>query len=180
MKFSNIRKLLATLALCGCSTAFAQSALGNFYIEAGYSSMGLALPTSANSSPKMHRLVLGMNLHPNLAAEEILGFNAQTDRITRSGVAGFVKVKTVTGIYLKPKVNLADDKLTVFARIGYANYQTDFSTSPHVASGGGSSFGLGVSYKLTDSFFVNLDRMSYFNRNGIEIKGTTCGVGYAF
>lgn len=178
MKSFQIRVLCAALSLFGCAGAFAQDS--KLYLEGGYSNIRMSMPSSTDSSPNMYRLAIGMNFHPNFAAEEMMAFNAKSDGITRSGVAGFAKMKTITGFYLKPKVDLADNKLTLFARIGYASYQANYTTSPYVETHGGKSFGLGISYKLTDSVSANLDHMSYFSRDGIKVKGTTVGVGYSF
>ncbi|MFM2112723.1 MAG: hypothetical protein RLZZ271_1383 [Pseudomonadota bacterium] len=181
MKSNSLRAICAALAFCSPVCAFAQTGgLSSLYFEGGYSNMSLTAPSSTSASTGMHRLVLGMNLHPNLAAEETFSFNAKSDAVTRSGTPGFVKIKSITGLYLKPRITLADNKLTVFARLGYASYQTDFTTAPYVGTGNGRSFGLGISYRLSDNFSANVDYMNYFKRNGIEVKGTTVGIGYAF
>jgi Outer membrane protein beta-barrel domain len=181
MKIRKIQLLSALLAMLAVTAVSAQDGdFGKLYFGVGYSKVRLTMPNSTEARPNMYQITMGMHLHPNLAVEQVLGFNADSVPITRSGVTGFVKMKTSTGIYLKPRVSLLDNKVTVFGRFGYASTAVDYTTFPYVQSLGDKSFGLGVSYKLSDTVYLNVDHMSNFKRNGIEVKGTSVGIGFSF
>jgi outer membrane autotransporter protein len=90
------------------------------------------------------------------------------------------------GVYLKPKYNISEN-INVFARIGFAQstingimYDGTNLYDTASASASTTSYGVGTSYKLNDKFNLNLDYMSYYNKNSIDINAVTLGVGYKF
>ncbi len=184
-KTSRLAVLAACLALGAISqSAHAQSkpAAGSpGYVELGFLSATYKEP-SLKVSPMALRVVGGMDMHPNLGVEGLLGFNVKAgDGKTSGGTAAEVKLTTVFGVYAKPKMDVSPE-LELFGRLGFANVNrgSKLGTSSSSDSGSSLSYGLGASYRITRNASIGLDYMSYYNRNDITITGFTASVGYRF
>lgn len=182
MKSNKASIALCALALMSACSAFAQNANAEkYYLEAGYTQLKITDPAIPDTKPAMARFFIGMNVHPNVAVEGMVAFNAKSDNIRVSGVNVGVKVDNAYGLFLKPKVQVTEG-LTAFARVGYVKSKVAASIGPISVSDSDDSlaYGAGISYKLSQTVSLNFDYTSYYNKDGTKVKGTTLGLGYAF
>ena len=110
--------------------------------------------------------------------------------VTVNGVPGpgtvKVRLDTTYGVYAKAKAEVSPG-LEVFGRLGFtkANYSSTI-TAAGVGSGSlsdssdGPSWGLGASYAVSPTLAVNVDYMSYVDKNGLKATGPTFGVSFKF
>ena len=117
----------------------------------------------------------------NLAIDGMAGFGANDGSLTISGVTIKGHVDSFYGVYLKPKAKLSES-IEVFGRIGYANSKLTASAPGIAISASGSdvSYGVGGSVKVAKNMSLNLDYMSYYNKNGTSVNGITLGLGFNF
>lgn len=157
--------------------------------SAGYVDLGYLASTYKNSvsptytvRPAALRVVAGMDVHPNLAVEGLLGLGVKVgDGTNSSGAATEVKLTNVFGLYAKPKMDVSPE-LQLFGRVGFAstNHSNKVGTTTTSKSDAGFSYGLGASYRISGDTSVGLDYMSYYNRKNTSIDGFTVSVGYRF
>lgn len=174
---------LSSLVLVGSASA-------QTYGEVGYTSIDVSEPVlvSGNSynltaSPSAVRTIIGYEANPNLSLEGMLGQGLGDSTVSVSGISTSVKYKidNIYGFYIKPKLNLSP-QIEAFARVGYvhgsgtATYQGISASS----SGNSFSYGLGLSYAINEKLSVNVDAMSYYDKDSMKVTGTTVGVGYKF
>ena len=164
-----------------------------YYAELGYTSINYSFVYSSEYSAKWNngaaiRLVFGKELGENLAIEGMYasGINSSDKTTIISTFSSNIKLTSMYGVYLKPKYNISEN-MNVFARIGFVQstingsiYDGTSLYSSDSASASTTSYGVGTSYKLNDKFNLNLDYMSYYNKNSIDINAVTLGVGYKF
>jgi opacity protein-like surface antigen len=81
----------------------------------------------------------------------------------------------------KPKFMLGPD-LEGFVRLGFSQSKTSFTENGLKHSHNESSFpyGMGFSCALNPKTSLNVDYMSYLDKNDAKIDGFTFGVGYKF
>ena len=187
----NKLKLIAISLLFSNISSFAAD--DSYYAELGYASINYSYTYSSDYSFKWNngaaiRLVFGKELGKNLAIEGMYasGINSSDKTTLISTYNSQIKLTSMYGVYLKPKYNISEN-INVFARIGFAQSTIDGNTydgtslaSSGNATASATSYGVGTSYKLNDKFNLNLDYMSYYNKNSIDINAVTLGVGYKF
>lgn len=129
------------------------------------------------------RVILGYNLMENLAMDGMIAFGASDGSTTISGVTIKGRIDSGYGIYLKPKAKLSES-IEVFGRLGYFNSKmTVWAPGTLVSlpsSGDDFSYGVGGSIKVSKDISLNLDYMSYYNKNGTSVNGVTLGLGFNF
>ena len=187
----NKLKLIAISLLFSNISSFAAD--DSYYAELGYTSINYSYTYSSDYSFKWNngaaiRLVFGKELGKNLAIEGMYasGINSSDKTTLISTYNSQIKLTSMYGVYLKSKYNISEN-INVFARIGFAQSTINGSVydgtslySSDSASASTTSYGVGTSYKLNDKFNLNLDYMSYYNKNSIDINAVTLGVGYKF
>ena len=176
---SNIVTAILTMV---CATASAQSTINNpaLYGEIGYVSLSIK-DSGLSVSPAVLRGVLGYNINHNLDVEGMLGFGVKKDTETVSGITADIKVGTMVGVYLKPKINLSND-VELFARFGYAKAGLEGSARGYTISDSGSdtSYGLGMKFKVANNTSLVMDYMSYYDKDGAKATGVSVGMGFKF
>lgn len=181
----NLSQLAIAAAIAAVSiSAQAQSTTTGskgLYGEIGYTSVNYTEPGYALSPAGVVRVILGGNLMENLAIDGMAGFGANDGSLTISGVTIKGHVDSFYGVYLKPKAKLSES-IEVFGRIGYANSKLTASAPGIAISASGSdvSYGVGGSVKVAKNMSLNLDYMSYYNKNGTSVNGITLGLGFNF
>ena len=187
----NKLKLIAISLLFSNISSFAAD--DGYYAEFGYASINYSYTYSSDYSFKWNngaaiRLVFGKELGENLAIEGMYasGINSSDKTTIISPYNSNIKLTSMYGVYLKPKYNISEN-INVFARIGLTQSTINGSMydgtnlyGTNSASASSTSYGVGTSYKLNDKFNLNLDYMSYYNKNSIDINAVTLGVGYKF
>lgn len=170
---------LAALAIASVS-ASAQTAGNSTYAEVGYTSIGYTEP-GASTTMGAVRLMIGKEFSQNVAVEGMLGFGASNGSGTFAGLPYDIKTNSMVGIYVKPKAMLTPE-LEVFGRLGYASSNVKAAVLGVSADGtnSGVSYGLGASYAVAKNVAVNLDYMSYYDKDGVSGKGATLGVSFKF
>ncbi len=178
-----MKKLMfASAVAIACTGAQAQ-----FSAEVGYAPTTITIKDSGDkikTSPSAVRGLVGYELHPNLALEGMLAFGLSDSDVSLNGrtvPTVNIKIDSVTGIYLKPKMKLSD-AFEVFARLGFADMKIKSSSPGYSESGSesSSSYGAGLRYAITSNYSVSADYMSYINKNGGKANGWTVGVGFKF
>ena len=175
-------KFIAVIVSMVCSVASAQSDINNpgLYGEVGYVALSVK-DMGASISLTALRGILGYNINQNLDVEGMLGFGLKKDTVTVSGVTADIKVGSIIGLYLKPKINLSSD-VELFARAGYAKSGYEGSTKGYAFSDSGSdtSYGLGMKFKVANNTSLVLDYMNYYDKDGAKATGFTVGMGFKF
>jgi len=184
-----MKKLLtiATLSLLALASTHANS---QTYMEVGYTSANYdetfvysGRSYDAGASPTAIRGIYGYELNPNFSLEGLLAQGLSSSNISISGISTPVelKINSMYGLYAKPKFQVAPN-WEAFARIGYAHIKGTVSSQSASNSDSGNSFsyGIGMSYAINKQLSVNLDAMSYYDKNSMTVTGTTIGIGYKF
>lgn len=175
---------LALLATLAASVAQAQTSpkedAGAFYGELGYTGLTYKEP-EAKTHPAEIRLIGGYEVHPNLAVEAMGLFNAKEGNVDFFGQQFKVKVDSIWGVFLKPKVAVTPE-VELFGRLGYARSQRTVSVDGLSLKESANSFayGVGAAYAINKRVSLSLDYMSYYNRENIHIHGPTLGLGIKF
>jgi hypothetical protein len=173
--------LLTVLAFVSVA-ASAQSKINDPALFGEISYVSLSVKDSGFSvSPAAMRGILGYNINQNFDVEGMLGFGIKNDTITVSGVSADIKVGTMVGAYLKPKVNLSSD-VELFARLGYAKSGLEASARGYTFTGSGSdtSYGAGMKFKVANNTSLVMDYMSYYDKDGTKATGFSVGMGFKF
>jgi outer membrane autotransporter protein len=175
------------IAIASALSLAAFTASAQMYGELGVTAVDIELNDSGSnleSSPTAIRGIVGYELNPNLAIEGLVAFGMNDDNFKVNGATAFgtkFELDNAIGIYAKPKVKFTPE-LEGFVRAGFAR-------AKGTASGGGQSFsasetgfsyGLGLSYALNKMTSINVDYMSYLDKNDFTATGYTFGVGYKF
>jgi hypothetical protein len=179
---NEVKKILiaaALLTLAGAASAQSKSAANNFYGELGYQSAKLNLD-GAGYTPTigLGTAILGYQFHPNLSAEVFLATTLSSDSLL--GVIE-TKVDHGYGVNLRPSYKFTD-KLEGFVRLGYGSYKTTFTVLDTSASLTTSSvlYGVGANYYFTDKAYGQLSYTSFFDKDGVSLRGFGASVGYKF
>jgi opacity protein-like surface antigen len=174
--------MIASAVAIACTGVQAQ-----FSGELGYAPTTITIKDSGDkikTKPSAIRGLLGYELHPNLAVEGMLAFGLSDSDVSLNGrtvPTVNIKIDSVTGIYLKPKMKLSD-AFEVFARLGFADMKIKASAPRYSESGSesGSSYGAGLSYAITSNYSVSADYMNYIDKNGGKADGWTVGLRFKF
>ncbi len=151
-----------------------------FYGEIGYTGLTYKEP-EVKTHPGEVRLIGGYEFHPNMAVEVMGLLSAKDSKLDFFGQTFKVKIDNIWGVFLKPKVAVTPE-VELFGRLGYARSQRSVSVDALSFSESGNSvaYGVGASYAINKRVSLNLDYMSYYNRDDIRIQGPTLGVGIKF
>jgi len=180
-----MKKLLTGITLiAGASLASAEN---NVYGEIAYlpfnydeTVYGTTYTTSGGSAV---RGIIGVDIEENLALEAMLGTGMSNATTTISGYTVNLKLNSIYGFYVKPKVNVGE-KATLFARIGYAQVSGTTSISSlsynNSSTNNSISYGIGMSYKMNEKLSVNADYMYYYNKDSATATGLALGIGFRF
>lgn len=176
------------LAIASALSLMAVAASAQTYAEFGYTTVEYEENVSGflvESKPAALRAIVGVEINPNLAVEGLVGFGLSDDEISVRGLgtaAGSkLEIDNVVGLYVKPKVKLSQN-LEAFARAGFAHAKASASIAGASASASesGFSYGLGLSYSFSQNASLNVDYMSYLDKNATTVTGITVGVGFKF
>ena len=168
-------------------TLAAFSASAQMYGEIGYTKVTVKDSDSGfnfKSSPTAVRGILGYEINPNFAIEGLAAFGMSDDNVKENGrtlQGAKFKIDNTFGIYAKPKVKFTPE-LEAFVRAGFAQTKATYSERGFSESSSESSFsyGLGMNYALNKTTSLNVDYMSYYEKDGVTATGFTFGVGYKF
>jgi len=115
--------------------------------------------------------------------EGILSLNVKNNEQTYLGVKESLAVPYVLGFYYRDSI-LLSDKLELYGRGGVARIKTEVtipSTGAQLSTtGGGVSYGAGMSYLNTPYTKVNFDLTNYYNRQDISVRALTIGTSISF
>jgi len=174
-------------AIATALTLAAFSASAQMYGEIGVTATKFQTKVESyqfESSPVAVRSIFGYEIHPNFAVEGLAAFGMNSSEVKVNGDTGAgvkFKVDNVFGVYAKPKVKFTPE-LEGFVRAGFAQSKGTFSAGGQGFSASEISFsyGLGMNYALSKTTSLNVDYMSYLDKNSTKISGFTFGVGYKF
>ena len=186
MKLLSKMRLAALIALVSSSAIAQQSPVS---AEVGYTMLSTKLSASGitlSSDPTMLRLLLGTELNENLDLEGMVGLASSGDDVKVNGislsslVSNSFKVKSAYGVFIRPKTML-NDQLELFGRLGYSKLKYNMSVASLNLSDSesGMSFGVGASYKLSDTAKLTVDYTSYVS-DVADTDGITFGLRYSF
>lgn len=175
-------KLLCAMAAIYGLTAAAYAEPTN-YIEAGYGLVHLQ-DTGASATPGVAIVRYGFQMNPNFAIEAdgvatarsatLYAFNGLYEQAVDVSVSGggvFLKgsVDPAPGVQLFAKVGVVDARVTVAADGAWA---TERSTS--------ASYGVGAHINVGTSAYLQLDYVSYYDKDGVQARGPALSIGYKF
>ncbi len=173
------------LTALGAHAQTAQSATP-FYGSIGYEAIDITARGSngtARTQPGMLLGTIGYQLHPNLAVEGVLGGTVRKDDVKLNGFNTGIdgSVDSAYGVFVKPSLNLTD-RLSVFGRVGYVHTKTSLSAGNVSVSDSSEdvAYGLGASYDLTATSYVQAGWTQYRDRKGVEADGWGVSYGLRF
>jgi opacity protein-like surface antigen len=167
-------KLIKVSTLAGMALLAMGAQAQSMYGELGFGALTYKEP-GLKLKPGMVRGLLGYQISPNVSAEGMLGVGANTDTAPGSGAT--LKVNNMAGVFVKAQANVTNS-FAVYGRLGGA--YTKLRVSGVSDSGSSVAYGLGVSYDISKSLYLNADYMNYYDRNNQKIDGYTLGVGLRF
>lgn len=180
-----------TLAVAAAGLALAAQAQPmssqRTYVEAGYTAVSYeesSLGGYVKGTPRVLRGLLGYEVNDNVAIEALAGagLGYSDGDMTGPSTPGLnVKIESLLGVYVTPKVLLVDN-LEGFVRLGYAygrgKVSSDIGSSTD--SENSASYGVGMRYHFDRTTFLNVDYMSYLHTSDFKVKGVTVGIGVKF
>jgi len=177
---------LLLAALGGVAQAQSNNAPLGPYVEIGYMPWSYTEAYSGQTytwnSGAAVRVILGMDVHDNLALEGLYATDVTDATVTGGSYGSSTNWASTYGFYAKPNIDVAKD-VNLFARIGYA--MSSLTASPTASrtrtlSSDSMSYGLGASYKITKSVSINGDYMVYYQGSPSVVSGYTLGLGFNF
>ena len=186
MKLLSKMRLAALIALVSSSAIAQQSPVS---AEVGYTMLSTKASASGitlSSDPTMLRLLLGTELNENFDLEGMVGVAMSDDEVKVNGislsslVSTSFKVKSAYGVFVRPKT-MINDQLELFGRLGYSKLKYSMSVASLNLSDSesGMSFGVGASYKLSDTAKLTVDYTSYVS-DVADTDGITFGLRFSF
>jgi outer membrane autotransporter protein len=176
MKLSRV--LIATAF---ATTAFAAQAEG-LYGEIAYTSADVKLQDMDGSKNyPVLRGIVGYQINPYVSVEGMLGFGVSDRNDNFVGIPVKSKIDHTYGVFVKPQFQI-NDSIGIFARAGYARTKVSIEEPGYSESDthGSFAYGVGATYNLTPQLSLNLDYMSYYDKNNAKANGPSIGVGYKF
>lgn len=166
---TRIAKFTTTLGLVVLAAgAQAQSLYG----EVGYTGLDYREP-GLKVSPGMVRGVVGYQFTPSLSMEGMVGLNGGSD--AASGTT--LKLNNMVGVFGKLQAPLAEG-VNVYGRLGVA--RSDLKANGVSDSGSSLAYGVGMTYDLSKTTYLNADYTKYHDRDDQKLEGVTVGVGFRF
>lgn len=144
----------------------------SLYGEAGYTGLDYREP-GLKVSPGMVRGVVGYEFTPNLSLEGMVGINGGSD--SASGTS--LKLKNTVGVFGKVQAPITDG-VNLYGRLGVA--RNDLEVNGTSSADTGLAYGLGVTYDLSKTTYLNADYTKYYDRDDKKLEGVTVGVGFRF
>jgi hypothetical protein len=167
------KPLLILLMGLSCGSVFAHT-----YVELGASAVDYTNTFAGGRiETRQHvaNVLIGREIAPNWSAELMTGLlKISDDPVYLNGTEIknlSIKFSNTYGFYLK-KQQAVSEYISLFVRAGYAsvkgsaNYQgirDSFAT-------GGASYGLGVVYQINEEKYVNLNYLSFIEKDDLKIK----------
>jgi len=168
--------LITGLGIGAALASLGAQADGNGYVEAGLTQ--LTLSSGGYSVKPSNALVrVGYQFTRNFSAELLGAASVSSDTLAGASF----KVDSAYGAYLKGQIEVAP-KFELFARLGWLR-ATLTGSAPGISltsSDSGVSYGVGAQYLFTNSWYLQGDYASYYDKNGGTIKGPSLGIGYRF
>jgi len=137
-----------------------------------YSEEGIA--TDASVTALYGRI--GTSFNENFSAEARIGFGLTDDTVNLFGEDVDLEINNFFGAYLKGGVQVSE-VFYPYAIIGYTRGEVEASVLGFSISESESdvSFGLGADLSIIDGVTVNLEYMSYFDKDGADLSGFSLG-----
>ena len=178
-KLKHIAMAMTALTIAGAAGAQTMTDSG-YYAEIGYTPLEIKFD-NVKLKPNLVRLVVGKDVHENLAIEAMAATTIAKDTQSIQGTE-LKTSATAYGLYLKPKVALTKDT-ELFMRLGYVNTQLKFegsSSSFLTESDSSASYGIGITTKFSKDVYGGLDYVTYYSKDGTNISGLTASIGVRF
>lgn len=180
-KLKHIAMAMTALTIAGAAGAQTMTDSG-YYAEIGYTPLEIKFDGDSSSvKPNLVRLIVGKDVHENLAIEAMVATTVAKDTQNIQGTE--IKTSaTAYGLYLKPKVALTKDT-ELFARLGFANTKTKLEVNTGESATGNdssASYGIGITTKFSKDVYGGLDYVTYYSKDGTNISGLTASIGVRF
>ena len=137
---------------------------------------------NAEISTTALRALFGYKVNPKLSVEGIAAFGLSNSTFNVAAAPNSkLNIDYMMGIYAKPIIKITP-QLDAFFRVGMAQTQTTlfYNGSTTTTVNNGLSYGVGMSYELGKTTYLNLDYMFYVNNNQTKATGITTGLDYQF
>lgn len=159
------------------------------YAEVGFTDTRIQVREGSDEiegEPQALRLIMGTELRKNISVEGLLATGIKESHVTANGTSiGQInlKLKRIYGAYLKSSIDITPE-LTGFVRLGVAKTEGELIGVPGIGNASADetsfSYGVGISYAVNPALSVNVDYMSYLDKDDIKVRGVTIGAGYKF
>lgn len=186
MNKTTVSTLVSIAAVFAFASAHAQEVTPKLYAEIGYTQLNAKDADAGSStkfSPKAVTGVFGYQFTPNMAVEGLLGFGAGKGKVKFNGMDTGVdgKVKTAVGVFFKPSVAVSDS-IDLFGRVGWVRTELELSAAGVSASDSGNdlAYGVGASFNLSKTSYVQASWTNYYKKDGLKIDGFAVAYGMRF
>jgi len=124
---------------------------------------------------------LGTTFNENFSGEIRLGFGVGDDSVDVFGTDVDVELDNMFGVYVRGGIPVTDSFFP-YAIVGYTRGEVTASALGYSESNSESdvSFGLGADINLSQNAIINMEYMSYFDKDGTEIDGFSVGIASKF
>ena len=170
-------KLITKTAAIAALALAAAGAQAQLHGELGYSAIDV---DGSGSSVKLGALtgIVGYDLHPNLAAEGMLAFGVNDDKVNGAKV----ELEHSYGLFLKPRLMLSPN-FELFGRLGYVESKLKASAPGYGSltdTDGDWAYGLGGNYYFDRHTYLNANYLRFYDKDNVKGDGFTIGVGMRF
>ena len=174
MKSKGTIAFVTVLGLASAATASAADPQTSSYVEFGYAAPKIGF-AGYSATPGDIVVRGGYNFTKNFSAELFGAAGVASGNI--SGVT--LKLDSAYGAYLKARVE-ATPHFELYARAGWLHATLSSNAVSGTGSDSSFSYGVGAQYLFTKNWYVQGDYTSFYDKDGVTIKGPSIGVGYRF
>lgn len=174
MKSTGTIAFVAVLALTAGATAYAAEPQTSSYVEFGYAAPQIGF-AGYTATPGDIVACGGFNFTKNFGVEVFGAAGVSSGNI--SGVT--LKLDSAYGAYLKAQVEVARH-FELYARAGWLHATLSSNAVSGTGNDSSISYGVGAQYLFTTNWYVQGDYTSFYDKDGVTIKGPSIGVGYRF
>jgi len=174
MKSAGTIAFVSVLALSAAATAYAAEPQTSSYFEVGYAAPQIGF---AGYSATPGNIVArgGFNFTKNFSAEVFGSAGVASGNINNVTL----KLDSAYGAYLKAQAELAPH-FEFYARAGWVHATLSSNAVSGTGSDSSFSYGVGAQYLFTKNWYLQGDYSSYYDKQGVTIKGPAIAVGYRF
>ena len=178
-------RVMSSLTVCAalCAVAATANAESPNYIELGYGFVQIH-DSGFSATPGVAILRYGYQITPNVAIEADGLATAQHATVYVPSVLGAVPFNIRVsggGLFVKGSINPMPN-LEFFAKVGAIDASVNAAEygGSVTATGTSAAYGAGAHVGIGTSAYVQIEYMSYYDKNGAQAHGPALSIGWTF